>query len=363
MEEDIKDPFFLINEDIARARDKIKKEMAPRIGLYTFDVFFQNLRLKHFNDNRQIKQLILLLAADFFWETFFSSSANNKADKITKGFKEFPNEIQELIQMSKKYSIDKARSGIMRAIYLLHNINPYKEQNIARSLEYSIFELGNLSVYFSSVKNIHDIEMRWPITDKRYEDWSFEEKNAYSLFNPPLGCPEIINQAQNALKTLKIFNEGERVDFMDIFILWRGKFEAFKNELRTRKKDHNLIIKTIIDGRGGYEWKLDEEDRLPHRTDAYKCNEVRAWLLTKGINTNIENIELTMPPQYLPSVQGDSVSIFNSINKRGKKVVKTIEDAFAEAVEKEHEEDFRRLLKESKKILEKINKSEKKRKS
>ena len=203
MEEDIKDPFFLINEDIARARDKIKKEMAPRIGLYTFDVFFQNLRLKHFNDNRQIKQLILLLAADFFWETFFSSSANNKADKITKGFKEFPNEIQELIQMSKKYSIDKARSGIMRAIYLLHNINPYKEQSIARSLEYSIFELGNLSVYFSSVKNIHDIEMHWPITDKRYEDWSFEEKNAYSLFNPPLGCPEIINQAQNALKTLK----------------------------------------------------------------------------------------------------------------------------------------------------------------
>ena len=109
MEEDIKDPFFLINEDIARARDKIKKAMAPRIGLYTFDVFFQNLRLKHFNDNRQIKQLILLLAADFFWETFFSSSANNKADKITKGFKEFPNEIQELIKMSKKYSIDKAR--------------------------------------------------------------------------------------------------------------------------------------------------------------------------------------------------------------------------------------------------------------
>ena len=102
---------------------------------------------------------------------------------------------------------------------------------------------------------------------------------------------------------------------------------------------------------------------MPHRTDAYKCNEVRAWLLTKGINTNIENIELTMPPQNLPSVQGDSVSIFNSINKRGKKVVKTIEDAFAEAVEKEHEEDFRRLLKESKKILEKINKSEKKRKS
>ena len=77
---------------------------------------------------------------------------------------------------------------------------------------------------------------------------------------------------------------------------------------------------------------------MPHRTDAYKCNEVRAWLLTKGINTNIENIELTMPPQYLPSVQGDSVSIFNSINKRGKKVVKTIEDAFAEAVEKEHED-------------------------
>ena len=159
------------------------------------------------------------------------------------------------------------------------------------------------------------------------------------------------------------FMPPERVDFMDIFILWRGKFEAFKNELRTRKKEHKLIIKTIIDGRGGYEWKLDEEDRLPHRTDAYKCNEVRAWLLTKGINTNIENIELTMPPQYLPSVQGDSVSIFNSINKRGKKVVKTIEDAFAEAVEKEHEEDFRRLLKESKKILEKINKSEKKRKS
>jgi len=323
MEEDIKDPFFLINEDIARARDKIKKEMAPRIGLYTFDIFFRNLRLKHFNDNRQIKQLILLLAADFFWETFFSSSANNKADKITRGFKEFPNEIQELIQMSKKYSIDKARSGIMRAIYLLHNINPYKEQNIVRSLEYSIFELGNLGVYFSSVKNIHDIEMHWPITDKRYEDWSFEEQNAYSLFNsPPLGCPEIINQAQNALKTLKIFNQGERVDFMDIFVLWRGKFEAFKNELRARRKDHKLIIQTIIDGRGGYEWKLDEEDRLPHRTDAYKCNEVRTWLLTKGINTNIENIELVMPPEYLPSVQGDSVSIFNSINEPHKKVYK-----------------------------------------
>ena len=42
--------------------------------------------------------------------------------------------------------------------------------------------------------------------------------------------------------------------------------------------------------------------------------------LTKGINTNIENIELTMPPEYLPSVQGDSVSIFNSINERGRKV-------------------------------------------
>ena len=321
MKEDIKDPFFLINEDIARARDKIKKDMAPRLGLYTFDVFFRTLRLKHFNDNRQIKQLILILAADFFWETFFSSSANDEADKITRGLKEFPNEIQDLIQMSKKYSIDKARSGIMRAIYLLHNINPYKEQNIIRSLEYSIFELGNLGVYFSSVKNIHDIEMYWPITGKRWEDWSFEEQNAYSLFNgPSLGCPEIIGQAQSALKTLKIFNEGERVDFMDIFVLWRGTFEAFKNELRARRKDNELIIKTIIDGRGRYAWKLDEEDRLPHRKDSYKCNEVRAWLLTKGINTNIENIELTMPPEYLPSVQGDSVSIFNSINERGRKV-------------------------------------------
>ena len=50
-----------------------------------------------------------------------------------------------------------------------------------------------------------------------------------------------------------------------------------------------------------------------------------AWLLTKGINTNIENIELTMPPEYLPSVQGDSVSIFNSINERGRKVDKNTE--------------------------------------
>ena len=107
---------------------------------------------------------------------------------------------------------------------------------------------------------------------------------------------------------------------MDIFVLWRGTLEAFKNELRARRKDNELIIKTIIDGRGRYAWKLDEEDRLPHRKDSYKCNEVRAWLLTKGINTNIENIELTMPPEYLPSVQGDSVSIFNSINERGRKV-------------------------------------------
>ena len=59
---------------------------------------------------------------------------------------------------------------------------------------------------------------------------------------------------------------------------------------------------------------------MPHREDAYKCSEVRAWLSTKGIDTNIENIELKMPPEYLPSVQGDSVSMFNSINERGRKV-------------------------------------------
>ena len=327
MDKDQKDPFFLINEDIARARNKIKKDMASQIGLPSHDTFIENLRLKHFNDNRHIKQLIVLLASDFFWEFFFSSSENKEGRKIP--LREFPDEIVGLIQMHNKYSMNVARTALMRAIYLLHNINPYKEQNIIQALRYGIFELENLRNYFKSIDNIHFIESYWPLTDKPYDSWNHEEKTAYSclsnesrkfLMGPTY--PEIIIQATRALISLLAFNKGEEVNFRDISILWGGTFEAFKNELRARKKKKNLIIRTIIDGRGGYEWKLDEEDRLPHREDAYKYNEARAWLSSKNKETHIKNIELTMPPLFLESVQGDTVQIFNTVNKRGVKVSK-----------------------------------------
>lgn len=324
MNKDTKDPFFLINEDIARARNKIKKDMAPQIGLCNFDTFFQNLRLKHFNDNRHIKQLIVLLAADFFWETFFSSSINNEERKIP--LQEFPDEIVGLIQMHRKYSIEVARSGLIRAIYLLNNINPYKEQNIIKALRYGVYELENLRIYFKSIKNIHHIGNYWPLTDKPYDNWSLEEKTAFSCFEQEsylsaLGptFPEIIIQATRALVSLWAFNREDVVNFRDISILWGGTFEAFKNELRTRKKNNMLIIRTIIDGRGGYEWKLDEEDRLPYREDAYKYDEARAWLSSKNKETHIENIQLTMPPLFLENVQGDTVSMFNAINRRNVK--------------------------------------------
>ena len=324
MNKDTKDPFFLINEDIARVRNKIKKDMAPQIGLCNFDTFFQNLRLKHFNDNRHIKQLIVLLAADFFWETFFSSSINNEERKIP--LQEFPDEIVGLIQMHRKYSIEVARTGLIRAIYLLNNINPYKEQNIIKALRYGVYELENLRIYFKSIKNIHDIENYWPLTDKPYDNWSLEEKTAFHCFEQEsylsaLGptFPEIIIQATRALVSLWAFNREDVVNFRDISILWGGTFEAFKNELRTRKKNNMLIIRTIIDGRGGYEWKLDEEDRLPYREDAYKYDEARAWLSSKNKETHIENIQLTMPPLFLENVQGDTVSMFNALNRRNVK--------------------------------------------